>query len=451
MDSLKDWLRVLPANVLLGIGIVAITTSVSAADSVFQKTLAIASPDQPVCEALSLERGLALLEERNRSVQAARSNVGFAEADRQSATARPNPILSYNNTSINPRAGIGSGGWQDKRIDHVLRIDQTIERGDKRALRIAAAEEAMQAAQFDYTDTLRQQILTFQMAYYDLKLANEKLAITQDNSQLFADTLQRSELRYKTGDISGSDLARIRVDALRAESDYANAKNDLRFAQSQLAVLLGIESCTSQLSPLTPWPSNASLDNLPNPETLAQQRPDVQAARHRLEAARQGQKVANSLRTRDITVGVQYERFMPDSANTYGFGVAIPLFLGYDYRGEIRRAATAFDQAEFEYRKQLQESTEDIARSQQTYRNAVAREQNYLNTILPAARKAAAAVEFAWKNGAASLLEWLDARRTLRSVEFESSSAQADSAKALAVLNAAQYVTATRQHKPLHK
>ena len=173
---------------------------------------------------------------------------------------------------------------------------------------------------------------------------------------------------------------------------------------------------------------------------MAQQRPDVQAALHRVEAARQGQKVANSLRTRDITVGMQYERYRPDSSNTYGFGIAIPLFLGYDYRGEIRRAATAFDQAEFEYRKQLQESTEEIARSQQTYQNAVAREKNYLGTILPAARKAAAAVEFAWKNGAASLLEWLDARRTLRSVEFETSSAQADSAKALAVLNAAQYV-----------
>ena len=440
MDSVKNWLKFFSANSLLGAGMLATTTSVATADSVFQKNVTLASPDQTVCEALSIERGLALLDERNRSLQAARSNINYAAADRESAAARPNPILSYNSISINPRAGIGGGGWQDKRIDHVLRIDQTIERGDKRALRIAAAEEAIQAAQFDYTDTLRQQILTFQIAYYDLKLANEKLAITKDNSQLFTDTLQRSELRYKTGDISGSDLARIRVDALRADSDYANAKNDLRLAQSQLAVLLGIEACANQLSPLNSWPNNANLDNLPNPETLAQQRPDVQAALHRVEAARQGQKVANSLRTRDITVGMQYERYRPDSSNTYGFGIAIPLFLGYDYRGEIRRAATAFDQAEFEYRKQLQESTEEIARSQQTYQNAVAREKNYLGTILPAARKAAAAVEFAWKNGAASLLEWLDARRTLRSVEFETSSAQADSAKALAVLNAAQYV-----------
>jgi cobalt-zinc-cadmium efflux system outer membrane protein len=56
---------------------------------------------------------------------------------------------------------------------------------------------------------------------------------------------------------------------------------------------------------------------------------------------------------------------------------------------------------------------------------------------LPAARRAAAAAEFAYTKGAAGVIELLDARRQLRAVELEAVGAYAEYAKARAGLAAA--------------
>ena len=56
--------------------------------------------------------------------------------------------------------------------------------------------------------------------------------------------------------------------------------------------------------------------------------------------------IARAQRTRDVSVGVQYEHFPPDARNTYGISVSIPLFLGNDYRGDIARSEAEHTAAE---------------------------------------------------------------------------------------------------------
>ena len=59
-------------------------------------------------------------------------------------------------------------------------------------------------------------------------------------------------------------------------------------------------------------------------------------------------------------------------------------------------------------------------------------------SLLGAANRSAEASEFAFSRGAISVLEVLDARRTLRAVRLEALGARADFAKALAAWRAAQ-------------
>ena len=271
----------------------------------------------------------------NRDLQRARRDVERAQAATSTAAARPNATLSLDTSDINPGRGIGAGSLADKRIDTVVRLEQTIERGGKRELRMAQADHLLDAARADQEDAQRQQLKAVRIAYFDLKLADENLALLRQTLALLDDTVVRAQVRVQAGDLARSDLERIRLDQLRAEADLRVTESSLRRAQTDLARLLALDGPVSQLHAIDPWPAPEVSAGAPG---LPADRPDLLAAQLRLQAARDARSLAESLRTRDVTVGVQYEHFPPDGRAMYGLGISIPLFNGYDYRGEIESA-----------------------------------------------------------------------------------------------------------------
>ena len=63
------------------------------------------------------------------------------------------------------------------------------------------------------------------------------------------------------------------------------------------------------------------------------------AAKARLEAAERLRDLAKAQRTRDVTIGAQFERFPGNlPTNSVGFGVSVPLFTGNDFSGDIQKA-----------------------------------------------------------------------------------------------------------------
>src|SRR5262245_30672650 len=89
---------------------------------------------------LTLPQAEGLLQAHNRELQAARRAVEAAGANTLSAGARPNPTLSLGVAAINPSQGVGGGAYWEKMLDTSVRIDQVIERGDRRELRLANAK-----------------------------------------------------------------------------------------------------------------------------------------------------------------------------------------------------------------------------------------------------------------------------------------------------------------------
>ena len=80
----------------------------------------------------------------------------------------------------------------------------------------------------------------------------------------------------------------------------------------------------------------------------------------------------------------------------------------------------------------------DIRRAASDLAAAVERLERYEGTLLAAAARSAQAADFAFERGAISVLEMLDARRTLRAVRLEALAARAEHARALAAWRAAQ-------------
>jgi cobalt-zinc-cadmium efflux system outer membrane protein len=390
----------------------------------------------PELDRLTLSEAEALLQANNRELRLAQAATLGAQADVASAGAHPNPQLSLNVAALQPGKPGASAPW-DKKADFTYRVDQLVERGDKRLLRTRAAEARLAAARSDQGDVSRQQRLQMRQAYYDLLRTQERTRILAETADLYRKNVEAAALRVKAGDLAASDLARLKVEALRAENEARQALADQEKAQAALAYMIGLESEAKRLRAVDSWPS---LAETPGPESDIEQRADVKAALARVQAAEQARALALSLRKRDVSVGVQYEHCRAPSCSpptdTVGVGLSVPLFVFYDYEGEVRRAEAdldaardALDQVRGQARAERLRAASDLNAAQEQVRR-------FEGGLLREAERGVQATEFAYQRGAVGLVDLLDARRTLRAVQLDAVDAQAGYAKALAAYQA---------------
>lgn len=373
----------------------------------------------------------------NRELQVARRGIESAEANIVIAGARPNATLSVNSASINDSNTIDN---QKRGADTVFRIDQPFERGNKRGLRLEAASGLERASRNDFLDMLRQQLAALGGAYFDLKQAQEKADALAENAQLFSGTLDAAQRRLKAGDLAPADVARVQVDYERAQNDARGALADLARAQLALAYMIGAEGDAGELRAVDPWPPLERADAAAVEQAI-DARPDVIAAGQRVQAAEKLRDLARAQRTRDVTIGAQYERWIPGGSlatSSVGVGVSIPLFTGYDFSGDIQKAEVDRYAALDALGRARAVAGNELRRAASDLNAAAERVERFDTTLLAAANRSAQASEFAFQRGAISVLEVLDARRTLRAVRLEALAARNDYAKALAAWRAAQ-------------
>jgi cobalt-zinc-cadmium efflux system outer membrane protein len=379
---------------------------------------------------LTLAETETLWQEHNRELQLARTAVAGAEADLLTAGQLPNPQVSLNITQISPWSGYGAGPWKDKKMDNVLRLDQLIERGGKRDLRVKGADARLDASRFDLDDTGRQQLLSLRQTYFDLRLAQEKRRLAGELAANYDKSLDSGRLRLKAGDISQVELARLQIDKSRADNEARQTQAELEQAQVALAYLIGRERDAAQLMAADNWPP---LGDNPLKRSDLEQRPDIAAARLRVTAAEAARDLAKAQKTRDVTLGIQYEHNMQNEpTNSYGFGVSVPLFIFHEYEGDIARAEADLTAARLLYERTLAQAVGSSDQAASALRSAEERLRRLETGLLADAERVAKAAELAYSRGAMNLMDLLDARRTLRQIQIETATAHADHAKALA-------------------
>lgn len=365
----------------------------------------------------------------NRDFRLALRSADAARADIITAGQRPNPTLSLGGENVSPAAGIGSGGLLDKQIEYSARIDQTFERGGKRDLRVESAEQAWRAAAWTAADTLRQRQLDLGNAWIDLWGAQERLTLQQALLDLFRRSVEGAQRRLKAGDIAASDVARIQLDQQRAEAERVVVEAERSRARHALAALLAMEPRIPTLSVVDPWPLGPREDATASGSIAATEtddRPDLLAARARSANADARRRLARSQQTRDVTLGVQSERYAPPAGNGWSFGVfmSVPLFVRNNSEGEIARAEADRDVAEQTAVKLQREAYADRQRLFDARLAARQRRDNIEREALPLARRVAADAELGFRKGAGTVLDLLDALRQLRSLQVEALAAR---------------------------
>ena len=384
----------------------------------------------PKLVTFTLNAAFTRLAQCNLDVRAALQGIEGARADIITAGQKPNPTLTVGVGSISFSNGLGSGGITQKQVDTQARIDQTIERGNKAPLRIAAAERGVDVTRWTAAEALRQQQLSLAASWVDAWVAQERVKLAQNVVALYNRTSDASEKRLKAGDIAPNDLARIGLEALRVQGDLAQAEAEAKRAALSLAALLNVPS--SALGEIKEaWQAAAAAESSRS-DSLARIRPDIRAAAAQSDAADAQRAVAKSQQTRDVSVGVQIDRYPSPAGqgNTLGVFVSVPLFTNHRNEGGVARAEADYTQAYVNFIKVVSGARAEESRALNERQAQALRVTRMQGQTLPLAEKLAANAELAYQKGAMGVLDLLDALRQLRQTQLDALAARADFDKA---------------------
>ena len=377
-------------------------------------------------------------------VRLARQAQVGAEADVVTADHAPLPVLSSKLSQIDLQNGLGAGDWLGrKRVDKAVGIDWIYERGDKRAHRTNAAHRTVAATAAEAQEAVLQQMLSAQAAYYDWLAASERVQLVVAMEEAGREAVRAADIRLKAGDLSHQDASRIEIDAARVAADKQSAQLDLSRAAIVLSQVVNRADIASMPAGSVTWPvlpsmpPAAATPRVTGDESIAvmiETRADVRAARERIAAARSSLDGAYALQKTDPTIGVSFDHYPGTSTRLIELRVQIPLTWGYRYQGEAARAQSDLKQAELAEERVVRDARTELARLQQEAASLTQRTASFERDIVPRATQVANQAEFAYRRGALSLTDLLDARRTLRTTQLDVLAARTDLAKARTAL-----------------
>jgi outer membrane protein, heavy metal efflux system len=436
---------------LIGVlGILLVCSSQSNAQS--------AAPSIP--RRLTLAQAENLLIDRNLTVLAARYQVDANRAARLIAGYKLNPTITVGAEQIpfaSPVPGSVPRFWNTNpdagaNPVYTLRYDQIIERGGKRELRTAAADEQLKASEAQMLDAVRMQIYQLRQAFAAAVLARENLRLADETARQYAQTLTLTQAKVDQGDIARVELFRVSAGRLQFQQSILQARTAYDGAARDILNLLGAQTQdvttsiaeTTSLVPLAPAAAqtndsltNASLeivadfDDRPVPENLSdlratavKERPDVAAARHLLASAESNTQLAYAQRHRDVDVGYEYQRVGND--HTAGVIVQVPVFVHNNQRELYSQADAQKKSAEAQLKQAELQAVTDVDKAYQSYLTARRILDLYTAENLQQLERLRTVATVSYREGASSLLEVLDAQRAYNSAMTSYNQARSD-------------------------
>jgi cobalt-zinc-cadmium efflux system outer membrane protein len=396
-----------------------------------------ASAGQPVPPSGQITINQAVTEalDHNLSLLAERFNVTVAAAAVVTAGLRPNPVITVN--AMRPdRDLVESGVAVD---EGVVRTDYVVERGAKRERRVEQAKLSQSVAELQLLDTTRRLVLDVRTAFAEVQLAKLNLALARENLAALDNVVSINVERVRTGDLAQVELSRSRLAALQFQNDVEQQTAKLAVARSRLSTLIGRGANAGALDVIGDLRRDADpLDRAELQVRALESRPDLRAAK-----SEQARSVAD-LRLQlangkvDYTISGEYHRQEGGGlrGNDYGVYFSAPLPIFNRNQGEIARARVQQQQLDTKT-KALEVGIEaelDEAFTEYTSSRRVV--ERIETGMLTQARDVRATMEYSYRRGEASLVEFLDAVRAFNDTARSYNEARADYARSLYSLDA---------------
>jgi len=373
-----------------------------------------ADTTQPPPTRITLDEAIRLALQHNHALLAAKSTILQNQAQEITANLRPNPLLAWD-TQFLPifQPSNFTANYFENQAQFDIGIGYLFERGGKRQHRLQAAKDQTAVTRAQVTDNERQLTFNLSQQFVNVLLAQSTLDLAQQDYDSFQKTVDISESRFKAGDMSEGDLLKIKLQLLQFQSDVFAARLSKVQALASLRQFLGFESVPDNYDvegSLDYQPVHAGLDDL---KALAlRTRPDLQAAQLGVTAAHSQESLAEANGKRDLNVTFDYSHVAGVNSGTFFFNIDLPIF--DRNQGEIARTRYAITQFQELQSEAAQQVLTDVVDAFEALRSNDQIIQLYRGGYVDQAQKSRDITEYAYRKGAASLLDFLDSERTYR-------------------------------------
>lgn len=377
-----------------------------------------ASPGATAPVRITLDQAIQFAIQHNHALEAARSTIRQNQASEITANLRPNPTLAWD-TQFLPLFNLNqfTASYISNSAQFDLGLGYTFERGQKRQHRLQAAQDQTTVSRSQVSDN--QRTLTFNVAqqFVAVLLAQSMIELAQQDLNSFQQTVDLSAEQARAGAISEGDAIKIKLQLLQFQTDVSSAKLSKVQALAALRQFVGFESVPQD------YDVDGTLDYQPvhgNLEALKMlaidSRPDLQAARQSIAAARSQETLAVANGKRDLDVTFNYSHVADINSGAFFFNMQIPLF--DRNQGEIARTREVITQSQELAAEANEQVQSDVVNAYEGVRTNDQIIGLYRSGYLDQSTQSRDISQYAYQRGAASLLDFLDAERSYRANEL---------------------------------
>lgn len=340
----------------------------------------------------------------------------LAAAEMRTAAAWPDPVLGLARGRGRgfPDSQVGNPEWN-------YSISQTIPWPGVRTARERAAELAGRVA-MSGEETARWDLeLQARSAFWRLHYARGAHELSRRSDEAAVSVLELTTRRADVGEAREADRNRAHAERLRAALAVRNAELEARAAEDAFR-LLAVEPLAESIQlTFTPPRPVAAVEIEGRRQQLGRSSPYLRSQLADLEREMGLAALARAARGPDLDLSWLQTSEIDKRSWSFSVGLRLPLWNGG--RPEVARAEASVSLA----RAVLERSRLEVSLAfEQAVREAEVAEGTLRQLeagIVPAARKTFELVRLSYEAGETSLLDLLDAQRSLRAAEFEEMSA----------------------------
>ena len=350
-----------------------------------------------------------------------------ARSDLWTASLVPNPTLGTGGSLLplgQPFNVDHQGGPPQFDVGLAFPIDWLL--FGKRAAAVDSARAGVDVAAAEFADLVRQRLAATVSAFYTVVAAKALLDLARQDFESFERLQHVTEDLVRLGGSGSIEIDRVRVSVLDSQREVRRREADLATAKAALLAQLGrntpatdfdVEGQLDVPSPVPPLSAESAFN-------LAEQyRPDLVAARLRVERANAEAHHAETQAFPDLAPHVGYTRQFQEKAigfpdvNAYGVGVDMSLPLFDRNQGNIQKARSVVAQSGNDLRAQLVAVRAEIEQATRDFGFAYEMVTADAPQRVEAARNARDKIEAAYRAGGRPLIDVLDAQRAFRDTQ----------------------------------
>lgn len=356
-------------------------------------------------KAISLKEAIDIALERNPQLQSMNDQVAAELGSLNQAKLYPNPVIELLAEEM-PTDEIGLNESQNR-----VSITQPIITGGKRGLGIKVSKRAKEKNEFERDAFLIGIIADTKKAFYKVLADQESFSVAKELEKVAKDIYESEKIRFDVGEVALTNVLRSEVELSKARNLVFHAEGELQNSFRELQTIMGTPEVTdfTITGKLITAPTALSLHELE--QHMKNNHPIFKASEKKREMADAQLLLEQRQVIPDIAVSAGYKRLSQEDADTFEFGLEIPVPFFNRNQGNIQKSKALSNKAKHEGISLDNHMLFELKRNFNLYNVERKRLLEFNDVILPRADEALSLITKGYKEGEFGYIDLLDTQR----------------------------------------